>query len=143
MNCNGFTATNTATGGPVTLANHSNSSCSGTALMLTTVFDGMRDDGTGLSIEGCWWAVVNGNATLRPGHNSTDFTSALLIGSGVEDLFGNAFGLSWASCMYHNSNTRLSHIRGGPSPDNNGYSGTGPRATFFSAYKMFDGDPLL
>ena len=47
-----------------------------------------------LDIEGCWWAVVDKGATIRPGNTTEDLSSALLLGTGVEDLFGNAFGLS-------------------------------------------------
>ena len=32
-------------------------------------------------------------ATIRPGNTTEDLSSALLLGTGVEDLFGNAFGL--------------------------------------------------
>ena len=45
-----------------------------------------------LDIEGCWWAVVDKGATIRPGNTTEDLSSALLLGTGVEDLFGNAFG---------------------------------------------------
>ena len=38
--------------------------------------------------------MVDKGATIRPGNTTEDLSSALLLGTGVEDLFGNAFGLS-------------------------------------------------
>eukprot|EP01043_Picozoa_sp_COSAG02_P017100 COSAG02_NODE_768_length_17375_cov_52.865015_16_plen_142_part_00 len=66
----------------------------------------------------------------------------VLFFQGVEDLFGNAFGLSWTTKIYHDDNAGLSHVRNGPNPMDGGYPGTSPGASFFSAYRMFDKDPL-
>ena len=49
---------------------------------------------------------------------------------------------SWTSRIYHTDNAGLTHVRGGPNPDNHGFPGTSPGASFFSAYRMFDKDPL-
>ena len=37
--------------------------------------------------------MVDKGAIIRPGNSTEDLSSALLLGTGVEDLFGNAFGL--------------------------------------------------
>eukprot|EP01052_Picozoa_sp_SAG31_P024062 SAG31_NODE_2023_length_6645_cov_15.211121_2_plen_434_part_00 len=133
------TAANVSTAELVELASMHDPALSGAALMLTVGFDGMRGP---LDIEGCWWAVVSEAASLKPGNSTSDSSAALLLGTGVEDLFGNAFGLSWTTKIYHDDNAGLSHVRNGPSPTNYGYPGTRPGASFFSAYRMFDKDPL-
>ena len=102
------------------------------------VFDGRW----AADIEGCWWGVVAENASLVAGAGDGDQSSAFLLGTGVEDLFGNAFGLSWTTKIYHDDNAGLSHVRNGPNPMNHGFPGTSPGASFFSAYRMFDDDPL-
>ena len=99
----------------VQLAGLEDEKLDGAVLMLTVGFDGMRGKWNNrrrlkrllacdccifffvsgpLDIEGCWWAVVDKGATIRPGNTTEDLSSALLLGTGVEDLFGNAFGLS-------------------------------------------------
>ena len=133
------TAVNVSAAELVELASMHEPNLSGAALMLTVGFDGMRGP---LDIEGCWWAVVSEDATLKPGNSTEDTSSALLLGTGVEDLFGNAFGLSWTTKIYHDDTAGLSHVRNGPNPLNNGYPGLSPGASFFSAYRLFDKDPL-
>ena len=135
------TAVNVTGGGMVELAalERPGPGVAGAVLMLTVGFDGMRGP---LDIEGCFWAVVDASATLRPGANTSDGASALLLSTGTEDLFGNAFGLSWTTRVYHNDNAGLSHVRGGPHRDNHGFPGITPGSSFFSAYRMFDKDPL-
>jgi hypothetical protein len=133
------TATNVTAGGVVQLASLHEPGTAGAVLMLTVAFDGMRGP---LDIEGCWWGVVAENASLVAGTGDGDQSSAFLLGTGVEDIFGNAFGLSWTTKIYHDDNAGLSHVRNGPNPMNHGFPGTSPGASFFSAYRMWDKDPL-
>ena len=60
-----------------------------------------------------------------------------------QDFFGNAFGLSWTSRLYRNDYAGLSHVRGGPNSNHWGHPGATPRASFFTAYRLFDRDPVL
>merc|ERR1712217_416154 len=77
----------------------------------------------------------------------------LLIGTGMEDFFSNSFSLSRLQRPYHNDDAGVSHIYGGPQdhcPNPIGASYTACADEFqtlfperFSAYRIFDKDPLV
>ena len=58
----------------------------------------------------------------------------------MEDLFGNAFGLSWTTKGYRNDNAGLVHVSGGVNPSVPFPGQTSRRG--FSAYRLFTHDPL-
>lgn len=134
-------------GSVVPLLDHASgrSSEAGLVLAVAVGFDGWNDAAAGergtLSIEGCWWALDNPDATLRTG-TSGDERAALLLGTGVEDLFGDAFGMSWtaAGSLHRDGNAGLVHVRGGVTP-RGPFPGERPRRAF-SAYRLFLADPL-
>jgi hypothetical protein len=81
------------------------SSTSGAVLMMTVSLQGMHtvpDD-----VEMCWWALTMATAA----YNNTEH---FLIGTGMEDFFGNSFTLSRLMHTYHNDDVGLTHVHGGP-----------------------------
>ena len=72
--------TNIAPSQFVFMANYTaSSSLTGSLLMATSVFDGVRGP---LNIEGCWWLLDSQESTLHPGANNSDLKGPLLLGTG-------------------------------------------------------------
>ena len=108
-------------GGPQQPASHRNGDSdgnqSGTVLMTTVSFQGMHTVQN--DVELCWWALTTPGASYFPGNGSVaagGWDPPLLIGTGMEDFFQNAFSLSWLGRAYHNDDAGLTHIHGGPIP---------------------------
>jgi hypothetical protein len=97
-------------------------------------------------VEMCWWALTTSTAE----YNNSEHQ---LIGTGMEDFFGNSFTLSRLMRTYHNDDVGLTHVHGGPQdhcPNSPGANFTTCADQFqtkpperFSAYRMFDKDPLV
>ena len=111
----------------------------GTVLMMTVVFEGINVQ-NGLSVEGCWWVLDGPEASLHAGDNSSDRRGAQLLGTGVEDLFGDGFGFTYFTRFFHSDDWGLTHIRGGPNAEP--VRSLGNARGLFSAYRVFDKDPL-
>ena len=106
---------------------------------------------SGGSIEGCWFSSqhfhgsVSANASVpsRIDDLGAPGGSRMLLGTGLEDYFNNAFGFGWFSKIYHNDNSGLSHMHASHPTF---APGTGQQLRqgmdSFSAYRYFDGDPL-
>ena len=133
----------------VTLANHTGAEGEdGAVLMMTVVFEGVKcgkcQKGTngqnGLSVEGCWWGLDSPDARLRVGDNSSDRRGAQLLGTGLEDLFGDGFGFTFFTRLFHSDDWGLTHVRGGPNAEP--VHNLGNARGLFSAYRVFDKDPL-
>ena len=123
----------------VALANYTGDSHEdGAVLMLTVAFEGINAK-NGLSIEGCWWALDSPAASLHPGENSSDRRGAQLLGTGVEDLFGDGFGFSWFTKLFRSDSAGLTHVRGGVNAEP---VTAGNERGLFSAFRFFDKDPL-
>ena len=136
---------------------------SGAVLMLTISLQGMHtvvDDVSAavpfahsfeaskkrLQVEMCWWALTTPTASYENGEQ-------LLLGTGMEDFFADSFTLSRLSRTFHNDDAGLTHVHGGPQdrcpnpPGANfstcaiGFNTEPPER--FSAYRIFDKDPLV
>ena len=66
--------------------------------MTTVSFEGMHTVQN--AVELCWWALTqadSANAEYAPTHPSSGPSASwpFLLGTGMEDFFGNSFSLSW------------------------------------------------
>jgi len=114
----------------------------GAVVMTTVSYQGLHTV-TG-DVEMCTWALTSAsaeyNGTGQPGEPDLPF----LLGTGMEDYYGNSFSLSWCGRTYHNDDAGLTHIHGGPIPPWGPVnSPTRQFTSLFSAYRMFAKDPLV
>ena len=94
----------------------------------------------------CWWALTTPTASYENGEQ-------LLLGTGMEDFFADSFTLSRLSRTFHNDDAGLTHVHGGPQdrcPNPPGANFSTCATEFntepperFSAYRIFDKDPLV
>ena len=100
---------------------------------------------------------VHGGETVTSAHGVARVhlptESRLLLGTGMEDFFADSFTLSRLSRTFHNDDAGLTHVHGGPqdrcpNPPGANFStcatgfNTDPPERF-SAYRIFDKDPLV
>ena len=111
---------------------------SGAILMTSVVFEGMHT--VNGDVEMCFWVA---NEVGMDFVGATEDNHPLLVGTGMEDFFANAFSLSDLSRNYYSDDAGVPHIHGGPLPGRVGGPSFDNYPSMFSAYRMWYKDPML